>query len=355
MRFEVRATGRMLEGRRMGTALAALLNGRARKVTPVVVRALRNALPDSTILVSEDLDQARRHVRELIKERPDIILSGGGDGAAVRLLNLWREGGGRELPIVGILRLGTGNAWARGLGAPEFFSHLPRLARLNGETLPVQEFTLIEVENHLCHFAGVGWDARILNDYQRNLEKRGSQPVGSRLASWLHNGARGYLYSVTRITVPEEWKRLRNEGHARVVLENLGPEAFGVLDGKPVLLPGATQLHEGPFSVGAASTVRDWGYGLRAFPHAGLKPGFINLRIYQGHVLDALLNAAKIWRGVDVPGMHEWFATAVRMRFSRPMPFQIGGDPMGERTEIILRAASERVRVVDWRAAFATT
>lgn len=339
----------------MGTALAALLNGRARKVTPAVVRALRGALPDSTILVSEDLDQARQHVRELIKQRPDVILSGGGDGAAVRLLNLWREGGGRELPTLGILRLGTGNAWARGLGAPEFFSHLPKLARMNGETLPVQEFTLIEVENHLCPFAGVGWDARILNDYQRNLEKRGSQPLGSRLASWLHKGARGYLYSVTRITVPGEWMRLRRQGQAHVVLENLGPEVFGFVDGKPVPLPGATQLHEGPVSVGAASTVSGWGYGLRAFPHAGLKPGLINVRIYQGHVLDALLNAARIWRGLDVPGMYEWFATEVRMRFSRPMPFQIGGDPMGERTEIVLRAAHERVRMVDWRAAFATT
>ena len=337
----------------MGTALAALLNGRARKVTPAVVRALRHALPDSTILVSEDLDQARRHVRELIKQHPDVILSGGGDGAAVRLLNLWREGGGRELPIVGILRLGTGNAWAHGVGAPEFFSHVPRLARMNGETLPVQEVTLLEVENHLCHFAGVGWDARILNDYQRNLDKRSSQLVGSRLASWLHKGARGYLYSLARITVPEEWMRLHKEGQAQVVLENLAAEAFGVVDGKPVPLPGGTPLHQGPISAGAASSVREWGYGLRAFPHAGLKPGFINVRIYQGQVLDALWNAARIWRGLDVEGMYEWFVTEVRMRFSRPMPFQIGGDPMGERTEIVLRAARERVRVVDWRAALA--
>jgi hypothetical protein len=37
------------------------------------------------------------------------------------------------------------------------------------------------------------------------------------------------------------------------------------------------------------------------------------------------------------------------------MPFQIGGDPMGERTEIVLRAARERVRLVDWRAALAPT
>jgi diacylglycerol kinase family enzyme len=139
------------------------------------------------------------------------------------------------------------------------------------------------------------------------------------------------------------------------VLENLGPEVFGVVDGKPVPLPGATRLHEGPISAGAVSTVREWGYGLRAFPHAGLKPGFINVRIYQGHVLDALLNAPRIWRGLDVKGMYDWFATEVRMRFSRPMPFQIGGDPMGERTEIVLRAAREKVRLVDWHAALAQT
>ena len=341
---------RVLQPRRMGTAFAALLNGRARKVTPAVVRALRHALPDSTILVSRDLDQARRHVRELIRQRPDVVLSGGGDGAVVRLLNLWREGGGRELPVVGILRLGTGNGWARGVGAPKFFAHLPRLARLNGEALPVREFTLVEVEDHLCPFAGVGWDARILNDYQRNLDKRSSQLVGSRLASWLHKGVRGYLYSLARITVPEEWIRLREQGQARVVLENLGPEMFKVEDGKPVPLPAATVLHEGPISVGAASSVRDWGYGLRAFPHAELKPGFIGVRIYAGHVFEALLNAPRIWRGLGVPGMQDWFATAVRMRFSRPMPFQIGGDPMGERTEIVFRAARERVRMVDWRA-----
>src|SRR4051812_35328653 len=184
----------------MKTAIAALLNGRARKVTSRVVRALAHALPGSTILVSDDFDQARRHVRELIRRRPEIILSGGGDGAAMRLLNFWREEGGGELPTLGILRLGTGNAWARVVGAPEFFAHARKLPRLRDEPLPIREFSLLEVEKHLSHFAGVGWDARILNDYQRNLDKRSSQLVGSRLASWLHKGVRGYLYSVTRLT-----------------------------------------------------------------------------------------------------------------------------------------------------------
>jgi diacylglycerol kinase family enzyme len=337
----------------MGPAIAALLNGRARKVTPSVVRALSKALPGSTILVSDDFDQARRHVRALIKERPEVVLSGGGDGAAMRLLNLWREEGGAALPTLGILRLGTGNAWARSLGAPEFFPHVKRLASLRDRPLPVQEFGLVEVENHLAHFAGVGWDARIINDYQRNLDKRSSQLVGSRFASWLHKGVRGYLYSVVRITIPEEWMLVRRLGQARVTLENLGPEVFG-LDGadRLVQLPPGARLHEGPVSVGAAATVPEWGYGFRAFPFAGKKPGFINVRIYGGGVLDTVRSAASLWRGTHTEGMHDWFATAVRMRFSRPMPFQIGGDAMGEREEIVLRAARETVRAVDWRTAF---
>jgi hypothetical protein len=73
----------------------------------------------------------------------------------------------------------------------------------------------------------VGWDARIINDYQRNLDKRSSQIVGSRVASWLHKGVRGYLYSVARITIPEEWMLVHRLGPARVTLTNLGQEIFG--------------------------------------------------------------------------------------------------------------------------------
>ena len=327
----------------MKSAVAALLNGRARKVTPAVVRALRSALPGSTVLVSGDLAEARRHVRELIRQRPDVVLSGGGDGAAMRLLNFWREEGGEGLPTMGILRLGTGNGWARALGAPEFFPHVRQLRGLQ-VPLPVQEFTLVEVDKHLCHFAGVGWDATIVNDYQRNLERHGGR-------SWLRKGVRGYLPSVALTTVPEEWSRLRRLVQARVVVENLGPQIFGLEGGVVRELPGAVQLYAGQVSVGAAATVPEWGYGFRAFPHALLKPGFINVRVYDRPVIDAVRSVVKLWRGRQPEGMHDWFATEVRMRFSRPMPFQIGGDGMGDREEIVLRAARETVRVVDWRSA----
>lgn len=335
-------------------SVAALLNGRARKVTPAVVRALEKALPDSTILVSSDLEQARRHVRTLIAERPDVVLSGGGDGAMIRLLNFWREEGGGPFPEVGILRLGTGNGWARALGAPEFFTHVKRLRGL-ATPLPSQQYDLVETEGHLCHFAGVGWDARIINDYQRNLDKRSAQLIGSRFASWLHKGVRGYLYSVARITIPEEAMLLWRDGQPEVVLENIGGEAY-TLDpsGAPVRLATGVHLYEGPVSIGAGSTTPEFGYGVRAFPFCRAVPGFINVRIYAAPLHEAVMNAARLWRGAwPQHGMHDWFAKSVRMRFSRPMPFQIAGDPMGMREVIQLAVAKETVRVVDWQAVLA--
>ncbi len=349
-----------------GKGVAALLNGRAKRVNAKVVRALERALPEALILVSEDFAQARRHVRHIVEEKPLAVLSGGGDGAVVRLLNLLREEGhGAPLPTVGVLKLGTGNGWARTSGAGDFFAMLRELPKMP-RALPTQRFDLVEVENHLCHFAGVGWDAKLLNDYLRNLDKRSSQLVGSRIAAKIHKGIPGYLYSVFRITVPEEWAALRKAGQAQVVLENRGKEVFG-LNSAAELVPlterltgpqtGVSvevprqRLFEGPVSVGAASSTPEWGFNFRAFPYARLKPGYINIRIYDRPVMQAVRSILKLWKGAPLPGMHDFFATHVSMRFSRPMPFQIGGDGVGLREEIEFRAAKETVPLVDWRAA----
>ena len=341
-----------------GKGVAALLNGRAKRVTSQVVRALERALPDALVLVSDDLEQARRHVRHIVAARPEVVLSGGGDGAICKLLNLLRQEGAQVLPPVGVLKLGTGNGWSRVTGAPDQQALVKKLASLP-RPLPTTRYDLVEVENTLCHFAGVGWDAKILNDYLRNLDRRSSQLVGSSFATWLHKGVGGYLYSVFRYTVPEEFQALRAGGRPRVQVENRGGVVYQV-DGRgglqEVLQPSgsgpAGLLYDGAVSVGGASTTTELGYGFKAFPFARMKPGFINVRIYDQPVLDAVRNIPSLWRGTfPQPGMHDYFATAVQFNFSRPMPFQIGGDGIGVREEITLRVASETVDLVDWKAA----
>src|SRR5688500_14600697 len=71
-----------------GEGVAVLFNGRAKQVTPDVVAAMQAALPEARVLVSRDLPEAERHVDTIVAARPQVVFSGGGDGAALRLLNL---------------------------------------------------------------------------------------------------------------------------------------------------------------------------------------------------------------------------------------------------------------------------
>jgi len=322
-----------------GSGLAVLFNGRARRVGAAVVHALSRALPKAMVLLSSDLDEARRHARKLAAARPEVILSGGGDGAAVRLVNLLREEGVSPLPPLGILKLGTGNAWAGVTGAGRYGALVAELPRLPSP-LPTQPYDLVEVEGTLCHFAGVGWDARILNDYQRHHAGRPGK------------GMLGYLAALCRITIPEEWRALRREGQPRVRVES--DDAVSTPDAEGNLMPriGGRLLYEGPISVGAVGTTNEWGFGFRAFPLARKASGRINVRLYDRKVMEALRNAVHLWRGRHPqPGMHDFFTRRVTMSFSRPMPFQIGGDPAGLRERVEFAHASQTLPVVDWHAA----
>ncbi len=339
-----------------GKGIAALLNGRAKRVSAKAQRALAQALPDALILTSHDFDEARRHAARIVAAKPLLVLSGGGDGAIVSLLNLLREEGASPLPPLGLLKLGTGNGWARVCGAPDFFDLVRALPHLSAP-LPTQRFDLLEVERTLCHFAGVGWDAKILNDYARNLDKRSGQLLASGAATRLHRGVIGYLYSIARLTIPEVMRQPR----ARVTIESIGDLAF-TLDRRGALLPileanggaPARKLHEGPFGIVAAGITPEWGFGFKAFPFARKQPGHLNLRVYDRHPLEAARNALNLWRGqFPLRGMTDFFVRRARLTFSQPVPFQIGGDPKGMRDSLEFSVAAEGAHLVDWRSAMA--
>jgi hypothetical protein len=342
--------GRATVGR--GDGVAILFNGRARQVTYAVVHAMRKALPGALVLVSQDMEQAERHTRLIVEARPSVIISGGGDGAATRLINMLRRflPAQEPFPAIGMLRLGTGNAWARSSGAERYFRTVRRLPHLRWP-VPTLRFHLVEVEGALCPFSGVGWDARILNDYQRNLDRRSSQIFGSRIFTRLHTGLGGYLYSLARHTLPRELVEMRRP-QPTVRLERLVGEAFRLdAAGYPTACNEEKVLYEGPLSHGAAATCQEYGYGIRAFPFAGQMPGFINVRIYDRRVTEALRHAKQLWTGLPVPGLHDFCVKRARMTFSRPMPFEVGGDAQGERTLIDFAVADRSVEIVHWNAA----
>ena len=102
------------------------------------------------------------------------------------------------LPPIGVLPLGTGNAWAHVTGARKLAWCVDRLRASTDGPLPTRRFGLIEVEGVLTHFAGSGWDSQILEDFRAQLEA--AKGPSRRLAK----SVGGYLSAMLLRTVDDE-------------------------------------------------------------------------------------------------------------------------------------------------------
>ena len=329
-----------------GSGLAVLVNANAKRGGRRVGVQIARALPGASVRLTKTTDEIASWLRALPEVR--AVLAAGGDGTAVALVNALARvtPPDREMPIMGVLPLGTGNAWAHALGAPKLHACLEVLAESRGP-LPFRRYGLIDAEGTLAHFAGSGWDAMILDDYTKQVAA--SRGPSRRLTKSVY----GYVSATLFRTVP----KVALFGNPRVTIENLGPEVFVPdAEGNPVLLEGAgpgTVLYDAPAGITAVGTSTEFGYRFKAFPYAERLPGFISVRAYSRSALGAVASIPKLWRGEPgIDGMHDWFATHVRMTFSREVPVQVGGDAWGMRRTIEYRAAERDVRVVHWRRMF---
>jgi len=322
---------------------AVVINLRARRGSRDLEDTIRAHLPTARVALTKTLEEAKAFLAELHSgpERPSLILSGGGDGTAVSLLNEW-DRTGSVLPTIGLVPLGTGNGWARATNSPSFQKAIRRLAAHTGDW-PTRSFALVEVEGVLSPWAGTGWDAEILADYHKIVK---ALPRGS---DEYIGGFPLYMVSLFGRTVPRMVMRPRTN----VRLINLGAPALAIDEnGAPVPVvdgEAGSVLYEGPISVTGCGTVRDLGLGFRGFPFAHARSGRMATRIYYETTLRASRNVRKLWRGHHpLPNDAHWLLDACRMEFDRPVNFEIGGDVVGERTSVEFRLADKRATLLDW-------
>lgn len=335
--------------------IAVLVNLRARRGSESVASSCRAALPDAHVLASRSLDDALSFARDLQKSPPGLLLSAGGDGTAIALINAMRAASVANdasslltLPPIGVLPLGTGNGWARALGASQWRSTLADLGRAakKDQPLPVRRFDLVEVFGTLAPFAGTGWDAEVVDDFHAQKTGPGLLPKSARA------GLGGYMQGLFTRTIP---RHLSSRSQVEVELVNTGDDALTADDeGRIIPLVGGEHgkvLYRGPASVCAAGTSPEWGFGFRAFPFAGRVARRFNMRIYAAGALEATTRMGQLWRGEHpIPKMHSWLLTRCHASFSRPVPFQIGGDRLGHKTDVDYNLAAEQVDLLDWRA-----
>ena len=330
--------------------VAVVVNLRARRGSEAMGRMVRDLLPRARVTVTRSLEDVRRWITDdLAPNPPALLLSGGGDGTAVALVNELRTLK-VDLPPIGVLPLGTGNGWAHVTGAPRARDALRTIAALKGKQPPTRRFALVEVVDGDCKgavapFIGTGWDAEIVSDFKAQLK---NLPGGLKT---INDGLFGYLKGMFTRTIP---RHLFGDGPANVTLINTGDDVAMTVDehGRVVPIPGAGKgaiLYRGPASVASAATTDEWGFGFRAFPFAHACPGRLSTRIYGASVLEATRNMMKLWRGEHpMPKMHDFFVTSARMEFDRDVPFQAGGDVAGLRRSFEYRIADEGVHLVDW-------
>lgn len=324
-------------------SVAVVVNLRAGKGSERVHRLASRHLPQARHVATRDVQELGRFIEDhLAPNPPGVLLSGGGDGTAIRLLdelcarNL-------ELPVLGLLPLGTGNAWAHAVGAPAATKALRRFAEHASAGLPTQRFSLVSVEGRLTPFAGTGWDADIVADYRAQLEATPG-PLQPML-----KGLRGYWLSLATRTTPKQLFGTR----PRVRLINLGePALYVTARGQVRPLPDGEAgkvLYEGPYGVVGAGTSPTIGFGFQALHLARKVPGRMHVRVYAPGVLEALTKIPALRRGQHpLKHSHDYLLTQCRLEYDRPVPLEIGGDVVGLREQVSFEVAQQTVDVLDW-------
>lgn len=329
-----------------GKGLYILVNANAKRGGRRIAVQIARALPGATVRLTRSIQEVEGWLRTVVANGTSsirCILSAGGDGSAVTLLNALDRvvPKGKPFPPIGALPLGTGNAWAHALGARKLDACVRALARHHA-LVPTRRYALLECDGVLTFFGGCGWDAQVLDDYRQQVE----QSPSSRIAKSVW----GYVTAMLTRTVP---KTLLH-GRPHVIIENLGDEVYVIDEGcRLKRLEGArrgTILYDGMASVAGAATCPEFGYGFKAYPFAERLLDLLNVRLYDQKALSAVYDIPKLWRGQHpLAGMQDWFATEVRMTFSRPVPLQIGGEAIGSRLTVEFKKSDRSVDALDWR------
>ncbi|MBI5516126.1 MAG: hypothetical protein HY909_20245 [Deltaproteobacteria bacterium] len=328
-----------------------VLNGNAKNVTREIVDFLDQLVLGGDLFVSRSLDEGVEIARTIVFRGYGTVLTGGGDGTFVHMVtHVVKEAraAGVRAPRVGFLRLGTGNAlaWVVGAQAPRKGRGVAAdIARLRQDA-GFRPMRLLEVDGALTPFAGVGIDATVLHQYNRTKKLLQRTPL-KRFAA----GALGYTLAISTQTLPGYlFARV-----PRVKVVNVGAPALRLgVDGRLVGAPvreGET-IFEGVAKMVACATIPTYGFGFRIFPFAEERPDRMHLRVVNMSPLSVPQNIVKIWKGTyrDADTVIDVLVDKVRVTTEAPVPFQIGGDPCGERSDVTFVLSEEPIELVDFYA-----
>jgi len=310
--------------------VAVILNKNAKRVGKRVRREVESVAPEGAdVFFTESLEQARFVTRRVVDSGYATVVTGGGDGTVANTMaQVLAHAEARQLPAprFAVLKLGTGNAVADFLGARDYREDLADLP--NARFRPMY---LVNMEGTRAPFAGFGWDAYILNNYDR-MRKAAERFFLSRA---LFKTVGGYLVAGVGKSVPELMLRQPSWGVRVINTGGIGLEVDS-LSGQVVrrIAPGGL-AYEGRVRMACFGTTPFYGFKFNIMPFADRRPGMMHLRLVDMPTLAAVRRLPAAWQGrLDHPGVTDLQLSGARLEFDGPAPFQIAGDAAGERTSL---------------------
>ncbi|MEZ4359944.1 MAG: diacylglycerol kinase family protein [Kofleriaceae bacterium] len=320
--------------------VAIIVNAAARGARDVARRLAEEFRDDGVrVTTTAALSEARGAVYEAVERGAEVVLFGGGDGTLAMGLTLLEEAGRRRAPpAIGVLRMGTGNAFARahevraGMGG-----HRAQVRRALNREHTLRPFRAISALGAQAPFCGFGVDAQLIADHDAVRRSWLGGRLGRRGA-----GALGYAVAIGTRSLPR-WALTRRP---EVEVRNAGApaqrlDARGEASGPPV--PAGAVLWAGPCTMAAASTIRCFGFGLQMFPFAAARADRFQLRASDAGLTEILWNTPAAFRGTYTSArVHDFLVDRVELTLSEPAPFELGGEVLGELKRVELALGPQR-------------
>ncbi|MES2504871.1 MAG: diacylglycerol kinase family protein [Myxococcota bacterium] len=317
---------------------AFVLNANAKSVTDRVVAGLVKLVPAGDLFYSKSMQDSENYYRTILDRGYGMVFNGGGDGTVVNAINTMHRIAKTEkmqLPKIGILKLGTGNAMAQVVKAQKAYWDVSHIVQ--GGAIQEKPLHLVECEDGtLTPFAGIGYDGEILNDYMYVKEKQGLTSIPA------------YLWAAFSRTLP---RHIYNPDPIIKIYSHKIAYQMVNIDGEDqeIEIPPNTLLYEGPASIASVGSIPWYGFGFAMFPFADRKEGFLNLRISTMSLSTIVTHLYPgIWKGTyRHPKLNDFLVQDILIESKQPLPYQIGGDAKGYRNRLRFKAAKTPIQVAE--------
>ena len=323
---------------------AVLLNTNARRVSDGVREQISEIIDPSHVFSSGDRSEATDAIQKILELGYGTVFTAGGDGTVHQFINAVRDLD--DIPRIGVLGLGTGNALAEIVSSGDPLSDLYNyVANPSDDTYSLP---LCEVDGTTFAFGGVGIDAHILNDYSRLNERASGTP-----ARGLFRNVGGYITATVAMTIPRMMGQWVQRKKIRLRVTNLSERAYTIRngDGNGGVVAAEHNrgdvLYDGPANTAIFGTCPFYGYRMKMLPYAGIDPRMFHIRVSNVPTTKLVANARALWNGtLNDLQLWDFQADAVHLEFSEPMPVQLAGDAFGYRKEMTVRMAPQAVDLV---------